>query len=101
MPLLGAGVEALVLAGEVEAPVLLEVAVADHRAQGDDGFGSVQAPSRASYAETVGDQAAARALDDAGRDGPARFQRVVVAEVIRAWRSGSARMCQCRLAGFP
>ena len=35
----------LVLAGEVEAPVLLEVAVADHGAQGEDGFGAVQAPS--------------------------------------------------------
>jgi len=56
LSLLGAGVEALVFAGEVEAPVLLEVAVADHGAEGEDGFGAVQAPSRASDAETVGDQ---------------------------------------------
>jgi hypothetical protein len=35
----GAGVEPLVLAGEVESPVLLEVAVADDRAQGEDGWG--------------------------------------------------------------
>lgn len=37
------------LAGEVEAPVFLEVAVADDRAQGQDGFGAVQAPSAPSY----------------------------------------------------
>jgi hypothetical protein len=36
-----AGVEPLVLAGEVEGPVFLEVAVADHGAQGEDGFGAV------------------------------------------------------------
>jgi hypothetical protein len=29
-----------VLADEVEAPVLLEVSVADYRVQGEDGFGS-------------------------------------------------------------
>jgi hypothetical protein len=34
-----------VLAGEVEWPVFLEVAVADYRAEGEDGFGAVQAPS--------------------------------------------------------
>jgi hypothetical protein len=51
----GAGVEPLVLAGEVEAPVLPEVAVADDRAQGEDGFGAVQAPSGPSYIEAVGD----------------------------------------------
>jgi NAD(P)-dependent dehydrogenase (short-subunit alcohol dehydrogenase family) len=32
-----------VLAGEVEVPVFLEVAVADHCAQAEDGFGCVQA----------------------------------------------------------
>ena len=36
-----AGVEPLVFAGEVEAPVFVEVAVADYRAQGEDGFGAV------------------------------------------------------------
>ena len=55
MALLGAGVEALVLEGEVEVPVLLEVAVADHGAEGEDGFGAVQAPSRAADVEAVGD----------------------------------------------
>jgi len=29
----------------VEAPVFLEVAVADHGAQGEDGFGAAQAPT--------------------------------------------------------
>jgi len=55
LSLLDAGVEPLVLAFEVEAPVLLEVAVADDRAEGEDCLCSVQAPSRASYIETVGD----------------------------------------------
>ena len=35
-----AGVEPLVLAGEVVTPVLIEVAVADQRAQREDGFGA-------------------------------------------------------------
>jgi hypothetical protein len=35
-----AGVEPLVLAGEVVTPVLIEVAVADQRAQRQDGFGA-------------------------------------------------------------
>jgi hypothetical protein len=54
LSLRGAGVEPLVLTGEVEAPVFLEVAVADDRAQGEDGFGAVQAPSGPSYVEAVG-----------------------------------------------
>jgi hypothetical protein len=33
-----------VFAGEVEAPVFVEVAVADHRAQGEDGFGAFDLP---------------------------------------------------------
>jgi len=42
LPLGSAGVEPLVLAGEVEAPVFAEVAVADHRPEGEDGFGAFQ-----------------------------------------------------------
>jgi len=42
-----------VLAGEVEAPVFVEVAVADHRAQRADGFGAVQAPSCSGDVEPV------------------------------------------------
>jgi hypothetical protein len=54
LSLLGAGVAPLVLAGEVEAPVLFEVAVAGHRAEGEDGFGAVQSPSGAADVEAVG-----------------------------------------------
>jgi len=54
-----AGVEPLVLAGEVEAPVFLEVAVADHRAQGEDGFGAVQSPPCSGDVEPVADEVAA------------------------------------------
>jgi hypothetical protein len=70
-----------VLAGEVEAPVVLEVA-ADDRAQGEDRFGAVQSPSRASYVEAVGDQVAACALDDAGRDRPAGCEGLVPSEEL-------------------
>jgi hypothetical protein len=44
LALLDAGVEPVVLAFRVEAPVLLEVAVADDRAQGQDRLGCVQCP---------------------------------------------------------
>jgi hypothetical protein len=76
----GAWVEALVLLGEVEVPVLVEVAVADDGAQGEDGLGAVEAPSGASYAEAVGDDVAAGALDDPGGDRPALREGLVVAE---------------------
>src|SRR5437868_572720 len=72
-----AGVEPLVLAGEVEGPVFVEVAVADHRAQGEDGFGAVQAPPCPGDVEPVADQVAAGSLDDPGRDGPARGEGLV------------------------
>jgi len=42
------------LASEVESPVLFEVAVADHRPQGQDCLGAIQSPSRASQVEAVG-----------------------------------------------
>jgi hypothetical protein len=60
LPLYGAGIEPLVLAGKMEAPVLLEVAVADDRAEGEDGFGTAQAPSGPSYIEAVGGDAGMR-----------------------------------------
>jgi len=44
-----------VFAGEVVAPVLFEVAVADHGTEGEDGFGAVQAPSGPADVEAVGD----------------------------------------------
>src|ERR1700733_4134523 len=80
--LFGAGIEALVLAGAVIAPVLFEVAVADHCAEGEDGFGAVQAPSGPSDVEAVGDEVPAGSLDDAGGDGPAFCEGLVVAQVL-------------------
>jgi hypothetical protein len=56
LSLLGAGVESLVLAGEVVVPVFLEVAVADGGAEAEDGFGAVQARSGAVDVEAVGDE---------------------------------------------
>jgi hypothetical protein len=80
LPLGRAGVEPLVLAGEVEAPVFAEVAVADHRPEGEDGFGAFQAPPCSADIEPVADQVAACPFDDPGGDGPACCQGLVVAE---------------------
>jgi len=63
-----AGVEPLVFTGEVEAPVFLEVAVADDCAQGEDGFGAVQAPSCTADVEPVADQVAACSFVIRGRE---------------------------------
>ena len=82
MSLLNAGVEPLVLAFEVESPVFLEVAVADDCAEGKDGFGAVLAPSGASDVEAVGDEVPAGSLDDAGGDGPAVCEGLVITEVL-------------------
>ena len=82
MSLVNAGVEPLVLTGEVEAPVLLEVPVADDGAEGEDGLGAVQAPSGPSDVETVGYEVAACSLDDAGRDRPAGVEGLVVAQEL-------------------
>ena len=60
------------LLGEVVAPVVVEVAVADHGAQGEDGFGALESPACSGDVEAVADQVAACSFDDAGRDGPAR-----------------------------
>jgi hypothetical protein len=79
LSLRGAGVEALVLAGEVESPVFLEVSVADHRADGENCLGAVQAPSRPSQVEAVGYEMPACSLDYARRDRPAGLQGLVVA----------------------
>ena len=77
LALCGAGVVSLVLAGEVEAPVFFEVAVADHRAQGEDGFGAGQSPSGSGDVEPVADEVAAGSLDYPSGDGPARGQGLV------------------------
>jgi hypothetical protein len=53
-----------VFAGEVETPVLVEVAVADHGAQGEAGFGAVESPAGSGDVEPVADQVAACSFDD-------------------------------------
>jgi len=58
------------------------IAVADDGAQGEDGFGGFQAPPCPGDVEPVADQVAAGFLDDPGRDGPARGQGLVVAQVL-------------------
>jgi hypothetical protein len=57
-----AWVEPLVFAGEVKAPVLVEVAVADHGAKGEDGFGALESPAGSGDVEPVADQVAAGSL---------------------------------------
>ena len=54
LSLAGAGVESLVLAGEVEPPVLLEVPVRDYGPQGENRLRAVQAPPGAAQVEAVG-----------------------------------------------
>ena len=66
-----AGVEPLVLLGQVVAPVVVEVAVAEDGAQGEDGFGAVESPACSGDVEPVADQVAAGSFDDPGGDGPA------------------------------
>jgi hypothetical protein len=95
-----AGVEPLVFAGEVEAPVFVEVAVADHCAQGEDGFGALQAPAVSGDVEPVADQVAAGSLDDPGGNGPARGQGLVVAqELLLAGQVADAGVRAVPLAG--
>jgi hypothetical protein len=74
-----AGVEPLVLAGEVVLPVGVEVAVGGDGAEGEDRLGAVKAPAGASQVEAVGDDVPAGAFDDAGGDGPAFGEGLVVA----------------------
>lgn len=70
------------VAGGVVAPVGVEVSVGDDGTQSQYGFRSVKAPAGAGDVEVVGDQVPAGALDRAGGDRPAVFQRRVVAELI-------------------
>src|SRR6266540_4234491 len=79
----GAGrVDAVVLAGEVEVPVAVEVAVGPHRAEFEDGLGAVQAPAGAADVQAVADQVPARSLDHPGGDRPAGGQRSGVVEEL-------------------
>ncbi len=77
MPLVGCSVEAFVFAGGVVAPVGVEVSVGEDGTQSQYGFHCVKAPAGAGDVE-----AAAGALDRAGGDRPAVFQRRVVVELI-------------------
>jgi hypothetical protein len=51
-----------VLAGGMEGPVVVEVAVGDQGAELEDGFGAVKAPAGAGDVEAVGDEVAACCL---------------------------------------
>src|SRR5664279_3771014 len=73
-------VDAAVFLGEVIFPVGVEVAVADHGAEFQDGFGCWESPAGAGDIHAIFDQVAAGALDHAGRDRPAvreQLSRVV------------------------
>ncbi len=75
-------VDAFVFAAEVEAPVVVEVAVGDEGAEFEDGLGAVQAPSGACDVHSVLDDVPAGAFDDAGGDGPALGQGGGVVQVV-------------------
>src|SRR5215470_6282178 len=77
-----AGVEPLVFAGQVVAPVVVVVAVGDDGAQGEDRFGASESPPGSGDVEPVADQVAACSFDDAGGDGPSRGQGLIVAQVL-------------------
>ena len=75
-------VDALVLAAEVVAPVVVGVAAGGEGAELEDGLGSFKSPSRAGDVHSVLDQPSCRSLDDSGGDGPAFPQSGVVVEVV-------------------
>src|SRR5438034_764145 len=75
-------VDAVVLAGEVEVPVAVEVTVGAHRAEFEDGLGALEAPAGAADVQAVADQVPTRSLDHPGGDRPAGGQRGVVAEEL-------------------
>ena len=70
------------LAAEVEAPVVVEVAGGDEGAELQDGLGAFEAPSCACYVHSVLDDVPAGALDDPGGDGPALRERGGVVQVV-------------------
>ena len=81
MVVVAAGVDAQVLALRVVLPVVVEVAAGVDGAEFEDGFRAGEAPPRAGDVHAVLDQIAAGAFHDAGRDGPARGQRLPVGEI--------------------
>src|SRR5271157_4141347 len=75
-------VDAFVLAAEVEAPVVLEVAGGDEGAELEDGLGAFESPSCARYVHSVLDDVPAGPFYDPGGDGPAFPQRGGVVQVV-------------------
>ena len=73
-------VDTLVLAGEVEAPVAVEVPVGGEGAEFEDGLGALEPPAGTADVQAVADQVPTRSLDDPGGDRPAGRQRGVIAE---------------------
>ena len=65
----------------MEAPVIVEVAAGAERAQAEHGLGAADGPARAGDVHAVADEVAAGAFDDAGGDGQAVGEVLVVAEV--------------------
>src|SRR5271167_3680078 len=113
-------VDAFVLAAEVEAPVVLEVAGGDEGAELEDGLGAFESPSCARYVHSVLDDVPAGPFYDPGGDGPAFPQRGGVVQVVLlvlqvagafvgagalglrvAVGGGAAADPGCGLAGFP
>ena len=74
LSLVSAGVEPLVLAGQVILPVLFEVPVGGDCPQGENGLGAVQAPPGPAQRETIGDEMPAGALDDTRWDDEIRAE---------------------------
>jgi len=74
-------VDSLVFLGKVPDPVLVEVAVADHGAEFENGLGAVEAPAGAGDVEAVLDQMSAGALDDPGGDRPTEGQSGGIVQV--------------------
>src|SRR5205823_8514437 len=75
-------VDAFVLAAEVEAPVVLEVAAGDDGAELENGLGAFESPSRACYVHSVLDDVPAGSFDDPGSDGPALGEGGGVVQVV-------------------
>src|SRR5437870_1800387 len=71
---------AIVLLGEVELPVVVEVSAGPQRAKPQDRFGTGQRPTRAGAAHTILHEVAARTLDHAGGDREAVGECAIVVE---------------------
>ena len=76
-------VVALVLAGLVKVPVLVEVLAGAQGAKAQYGFAAGQTPAGAGEPHAIADQVAGGAFDDARADGQTRRQVLVVAQIAR------------------